>query len=145
MEIPQSLLENTIEENKIYFFTDKSKFGVKGHLHVCLRKGDEILLFSTCTSQMDTVYKLARYRGFDLNTFPCIKKNDTNLFDMDYTYINCNQVWTYTIDDFVSELRNGRIIPTEGFLSDAEMQTIASGVQKSQLVPLNIKKLFINK
>lgn len=117
MEIPQSLLENTIEENKIYFFTDKSKFGVKGHLHVCLRKGDEILLFSTCTSQMDTVYKLARYRGFDPNT----------------------------IDDFVSELRNGRIIPTEGFLSDAEMQTIASGVQKSQLVPLNIKKLFINK
>lgn len=51
MELPESLLENTIEEQKIYFFTEKALVGIPNHMHVCIKMKDRILLFSTCTSQ----------------------------------------------------------------------------------------------
>lgn len=74
MKLPSSLISSTIEENKIYYFTARSPIGIRDHMHICIRKHDKLLLFSTCTSQMDTVYKLAMLQKQDMSTFPCFKK-----------------------------------------------------------------------
>ena len=38
---------------------------------------NKILLFSTCSSQTDTAFRLAKLKGLDLNTFPVFTKNNT--------------------------------------------------------------------
>lgn len=37
MELPDSLLESSIEERKIYFFTKNATIGIPNHMHVCIR------------------------------------------------------------------------------------------------------------
>lgn len=107
MELPESLLENTIEEQKIYFFTEKALVGIPNHMHVCIKIKDKILLFSTCTSQMDTVYKLGVLKGWDLNTFPCFKKSKQNKFDRELTFVNCNQKAVERKHSLVEYLKKG--------------------------------------
>lgn len=142
MELPESLLESTIEERKIYFFTEKALIGVPNHMHVCIKIKDKILLFSTCTSQMDTVYKLGVLRGWDLNTFPCFKKSKLNKFDRELTFVNCNNIIPCEKNEFVKGLKNGSIIPLEGKLSEKDMEMISKGVHSSIMVPQEIKDLF---
>lgn len=142
MELPESLLENTIEEQKIYFFTEKAMIGIPNHMHVCIKIKDRILLFSTCTSQMDTVYKLGMLKGWDLNTFPCFKKNKQNKFDRELTFINCNNIIPCDKGEFTKYLKNGTIIPLDGMLTREDMAMIAKGVQSSIVVPQEIKNLF---
>ena len=142
MELPESLLESTIEEQKIYFFTDKAPVGIPDHMHVCIKVKDKILLFSTCTSQMDTVYKLGVLKGWNLNTFPCLKKNEQNNFDEELTFVNCNNIIPCDKGDFIKYLKNGFIRPLDGILSNEDMKLISKGVHTSIMVPQEIKNLF---
>lgn len=142
MELPSSLISSTIEENKIYYFTAQSPIGIPKHMHICIRKHDKFLLFSTCTSQMDTVYRLAVRQKQDMSTFPCFKKDTTNLFETDYTFVNCNNIISCFQEDFIRYLQNKVIIPLDGVMSDEAMQMIADGVKKSKTVVQEIKDLF---
>ncbi len=142
MELPSSLISSTIEENKIYYFTARSPIGIPDHMHICIRKHDKLLLFSTCTSQMDTVYRLALLKKQDMSTFPCFKKDSTNLFERDYTFVNCNNIISCPQEDFIHHLQNKVIIPLDGVMSDEAMQMIADGVKKSKTVVQEIKDLF---
>lgn len=142
MELPESLLENTIEEQKIYFFTEKALIGIPNHMHVCIKIKDRILLFSTCTSQMDTVYKLGVLKGWNLNTFPCFKKNKQNKFEEELTFVNCNNIIPCDKNEFIKCLKNRSIIPLEGMFSKEDMKMISKGVHSSFMVPQEIKNLF---
>ena len=142
MKLPSSLISSTIEENKIYYFTARSPIGIRDHMHICIRKHDKLLLFSTCTSQMDTVYKLAMLQKQDMSTFPCFKKDSTNLFESDYTFVNCNNIISCSQEDFIRYLQDKVIIPFDGVMNDEVMQMIANGVKKSKTVVQEIKDLF---
>lgn len=142
MELPESLISESISENQIYFFTKKSSIGVQNHMHVCIKKKNKILIFATCTSQTSTVLKLARYKNIDPNTFPCIKKSKTNGFTLDLTYVNCNNLTVISPDKFADMIKNREIFSCEGELSDVEMQSIAKGVKLSIMVTKEIKDLF---
>lgn len=142
MELPESLLENTIEEQKIYFFTEKALIGIPNHMHICIKIKDRILLFSTCTSQMDTVYRLGVLKGWNLDTFPCFKRNEQNKFDRELTFVNCNNIIRCDKSEFMDGLKNRSIIPLDGILSEKDMKMIAEGVRLSIIVPQEIKDLF---
>lgn len=142
MELPSSLISSTIEENKIYYFTARSPIGIPEHMHICIRKHDKLLLFSTCTSQMDTVYRHALLKKLDMSTFPCFKKDSTNLFETDYTFVNCNNIISCSQKDFIRYLQDKVIIPFDGVISNEAMQMIADGVKKSKTVVQEIKDLF---
>lgn len=142
MELPESLLESSIEEQKIYYFTGKTPIGIPNHMHVCIKVKDKFLLFSTCTSQMDTVYKLGVLKGWDLNTFPCFKKNKQNKFDRDLTFVNCNNIIPCDRSKFVELLKTNVITPLDGTLSESDMKLIFKGVRNSIMVPQEIKDLF---
>lgn len=142
MDLPISLIGTSIEENKIYYFTSKAPIGIPEHMHVCIRIKGQMLLFSTCTSQTDTVYRLAVLKKWDMNTFPCFKKNAENQFTRDLTFVNCNNIIRCSQDDFADYLKQGVIIPFEGVMNEEAMRLIANGVRKSKVVAQEIKDLF---
>ncbi|MBR5665917.1 MAG: hypothetical protein IKX13_09240, partial [Bacteroidales bacterium] len=92
MDFPASLMGAIVGEGEKYFFTVDCPIGVQEHIHICIKRHNRLLLFSTCSSQTDTAFRLAKLRGLDLSTFPMFTRNDINKFKRDITYINCNNV-----------------------------------------------------
>lgn len=142
MEVPAIVISSFIQEGELYFFTEESPIGVKGHIHVCIKVANQILFFSTCTSQTNTVSNYVKFLNVDPNTFPCIKQDNTNKFTRELTYINCNNVTKLTKQEFSKLVADGIIKHMDGVISAENLQAIAKGVLLSTRVPDNIKKLF---
>lgn len=142
MDLPISLMADSVGEGNIYFFTDECPIGVAGHMHVCIKKADEVLVFSTCSSQIDTAFRLAKLRGWDLNTFPVLRQNAVNKFTKEQTYLNCNNVIRCGLGEFSRILKEGKARRLEGDLTELDLELVAKGVKLSTIVPENIKKMF---
>lgn len=142
MELPVALMAESVGEGNIYFFTDACPIGVAGHMHVCIKRADEVLIFSVCSSQIDTAFRLAQLKGWDLNTFPVLKADDVNKFTKDLTYLNCNNVIRCGLGDFSRMLRDGSVRRLDGDLTEADLEMVAKGVRLSTVVPADVKKLF---
>ena len=142
MELPGSLIGTAVGEGEKYFFTVDCPIGVQDHIHICIKRHNKILLFSTCSSQTDTAFRLAQLRGLDLNTFPVFTKNDVNKFQRDMTYINCNNVFEVTEAEFGQLIKDKKVYRLDGRLDEQSMLLIANGVKLSKDVPGRIKDLF---
>lgn len=142
MELPDSLLGAAVGEGEKYFFTVDCPIGVQDHIHICIKRNNRLLLFSTCSSQTDTAFRLAKLKGLDMNTFPIFTRNDINKFQKEMTYVNCNNVIE------VSELEFGRLIKEKkvhllsGHIDELGLSLIANGVKLSPEVERRIKDLF---
>lgn len=142
MELPGSLVGTVVGEGEKYFFTVDCPIGIQDHVHICIKRHNRILLFSTCSSQTDTAFRLAQLRGLDLNTFPVFTKNDVNKFQRDMTYINCNNVIEVSEAEFGQLIKDGKVHRLDGYLDEQSMWLIANGVKLSKDVPGRIKDLF---
>lgn len=142
MELPGSLIGTAVGEGEKYFFTVDCPIGVQDHIHICIKRHNKILLFSTCSSQTDTAFRLAQLRGLDLNTFPVFTKNNVNKFQRDMTYINCNNVIEVSEAEFGQLIKDGKVHRLDGYLDEQSMWLIANGVKLSKDVPRWIKDLF---
>ena len=142
MELPSELLGNIVNEGELYFFMTDCPIGIADHIHVCIKHHNKVLMFSTCSSQIDTAIRVAMLRGYDINIFPVLLKNDTNKFRKPQTYINCNNVIEISSLDFGDLIKTGKIRKLDGVIDNIDMQLIAKGVKLSPDVPLRIKKLF---
>lgn len=109
MELPGSLLGAVVGEGEKYFFTVDCPIGVQEHIHICIKRHNKILLFSTCSSQTDTAFRLAKLRGLDLNTFPVFTRNEVNKFQRDMTYVNCNNVIEVSEAEFGQLIKDGKV------------------------------------
>lgn len=69
MDIPSELMGAVVDEGEEYFFTTDCPIGIQEHIHICIKKKNKILLFSTCSSQTDTAFRLAKLKGYDLIPF----------------------------------------------------------------------------
>lgn len=142
MELPSELFGDIVNEGELYFFMSDCPIGIADHIHVCIKHHDKVLMFSTCSSQIDTAIRVAMLRGYDINIFPVLLKNDTNKFRKPQTYINCNNVIEISSSDFGDLIKTGKIHKLDGMIDNNDMQLIAKGVKLSPDVPLRIKKLF---
>lgn len=142
MDLPGDLLGAVVGEGEKYFFTVDCPIGVPEHIHICIKRRNKILLFSTCSSQIDTAFRIAQIRGLDLNTFPVFTKNDVNKFQKDMTYVNCNNVIEVGEVAFGQLIKEGKIHRLDGVLDDLSMDLIAKGVKLSPDVERRIKDLF---
>ena len=143
MELPSELLGNIVNEGELYFFMSDCPIGIADHIHVCIKHHNKVLMFSTCSSQIDTAIRVAMLRGYDINIFPVLLKKDTNKFREPQTYINCNNVIEISSSDFGDLIKTGKIRKLDGVIDNIDMQLIAKGVKLSPDVPLRIKKLFV--
>lgn len=143
LQLPRQLQEEAVIEGNIYFFEKDSSFGIPGHMHVCIKRADKLLFFSTCSSQIHTALELSRRFGWDMNTFPVYKANDkTNHFKEPLTYVNCNRCYEISASDFVDLMEKRQIRLLKGNFSEEDLVLIARGVMASTQIPRDIKKLF---
>lgn len=142
MELPGSLLGAVVGEGEKYFFTVDCPIGVQEHIHICIKRHNKILLFSTCSSQTDTAFRLAKLRVLDLNTFPVFTRNEVNKFQRDMTYVNCNNVIEVSEAEFGQLIKDGKVHRLDGKLDELSMALIANGVKLSPDVERRIKDLF---
>ena len=131
-----------VGEGEKYFFTVDCPIGVREHVHICIKCHNKILLFSTCSSQTDTAFRLARLRGLDLNTFPVLTRNEVNKFQKDMTYVDCNHVIEIGETEFKQLVKDGKIHRLSGMIDDLGLSLIANGVKLSPDVERRIKDLF---
>lgn len=142
MEIPNSLIGAVIDEGEKYFFTVDCPIGIQEHIHICIKRHNKILLFSTCSSQTSTAFRIAKLKGYDMNTFPVFPKNDVNKFTKEQTYVNCNHVIEITESAFGKLIKEGKIYRLQGKIDALGLQLIANGVRLSTEVERRIKDLF---
>lgn len=142
MDIPSSLVGSTVNEGEKYFFTVDCPIGIREHIHICIKRNDRILLFSTCSSRTDTAYRLAILRGQDLNTFPVYPKNKVNKFQKEHTYVNCNSVIEISETEFGKLIKEGKVHKLDGIIDEQGLSLIANGVKLSTDVERRIKDLF---
>ena len=142
MDLPGSLLGAVVGEGEKYFFTVDCPIGVQEHIHICIKRHNKILLFSTCSSQTDTAFRIAQLKGLDMNTFPVFTRNETNKFQRDMTYINCNNVIEISESEFGRLIKDGKVHRLSGHIDEFGMSLIANGVKLSPEVERRIKDLF---
>ena len=142
MDFPEEFFGNMVEEGNMYFFLKDCPIGVPEHIHICIKRKDSYLLFSTCSSQTDTAYRLATLKGWDMNTFPVFVKNDENKFTKEHTYVNCNNVIEINKTEFGKLIKTGKVRSMEGKIGELGLQLIGNGVKLSTEVERRIKNLF---
>lgn len=142
MDLPGALLAQSVVEGKIYFFRDTCPIGIKGHMHVCIKIHDKVYIFSSCTTQMATVRRRTELMGVSLETYPCFKKDRVNKFDAELTFVNCNEVYECTTEEFSQYLADHSVIPFDGVIDAAGMAYIAKGIKLSKTVAKEIQDLF---
>lgn len=143
MELSAETLGRLVVEGQIYFFTSNCPIGIKGHMHVCIKHHDRILIFSTCSSQITKSIQLAQRRGYNVNTYPVIAPDSSNCLSQ-LTYINCNQVWDMSEKEFGELYKEGKITSTGGGgqMDSNAMKLIVNGIKLSTEIPDDIKELF---
>lgn len=143
LRLPKQLQEEAVIEGNIYFFEKNSSFGIPGHMHVCIKRADKLLFFSTCSSQINTALELSKRFGWNINTFPVYAANDkTNKFKEPLTYVNCNKCYEISVSDFVNLMEKGEVRLLQGSFSEADLEMIAKGVKSSTQITRDIKILF---
>lgn len=143
LQLPRKLQEEAVIEGNIYYFEKNSTFGIPDHMHVCVKRADKLLFFSTCSSQIHTALEISKRLGWDINTFPVYKANDkTNRFKEPLTYVNCNRCYDISVSDFVDLLDKGQVRLLQGSFSEADLQMIAKGVKASTQIVRDVKILF---
>ena len=142
MELPISLLSSAADEGDIFFFTSDCPVGIADHLHICIKHADQIVLMSTCSSQIDTAFRMAKLQGYDMNTFPVFTQNKDNQFRKPQTYVNCNKVIELSDDEFGNLLKRGKIHKLDGHIDKNGLDIIAKGIILSPDIERRIKRLF---
>ena len=144
--MPRQLQEEAVIEGNIYFFEKNSTFGVPGHMHVCVKRADRLLFFSTCSSKIKTAESLSFRFGWDISTFPIYAANPkTNQFKEPKTYVNCNQCYEIDVPSFVDMMGRGEVRLLHGSFTKEDMKLIANGVLKSTQIPREVQVLFKEK
>lgn len=143
LQLPRQLQEEAVIEGNIYFFEKNSSFGIPSHMHVCIKRADKLLFFSTCSSQINTALELSKRFGWDINTFPVYAANDkTNKFKEPLTYVNCNRCYEISVSDFVDLMNKGQVRLLQGSFTETDLKLISKGVRSSTQIARDIKTLF---
>lgn len=142
MDLPKCLEMDEVREGDKYFFAADCPIGIKEHIHICICRKSGVLLLNTCSSQMDTSIRIARLKGYDVNTFPVLKRDDVNKFRKAFTYVNCNDVVETTEQEFKELLKQGKIHKLSGVIDEQWMSLIRDGLRLSTQIERRVKDLL---
>jgi hypothetical protein len=142
MKVPTQLFLSAIEERKVYYFSTTKINTEEPHHFICLKRTEnDLLIMSCCTSQFNTVSRFVETRSLPYETLVWISSNDgDNPFTRD-TYVNCNNSFTYTIDEFRS-MYDSDSVSHSGEISENHYKQILIGIHISPLVDEETKVLI---
>ena len=141
MEVSFEAFYQVLKEKSILCFSLNYQGNPDPHYYVLLDKGSEILLFSVCTSKLDTILNFVKKRNLDYDTIVFIESEPNNPFSKN-TYINCNSPVSIPFNEFKKMFEEGRV-KYKDQLDDEHFDQIISGILKSRLVERRIKKFFL--
>ena len=141
MEVSFETFYQVLKEKSILYFSLNYQGNPDPHYYVLLDKGTEILLFSVCTSKLDTILNYVKRRNLNYDTIVFIENEPDNPFSKN-TYINCNSPVSIPVEDFKKMFNEGKI-KYKDQLDDDHFEQIINGILKSRLVERKIKKLFL--
>jgi hypothetical protein len=137
---PISFVEN-LEEQNIYLFASPQISSELPHYFICIKRCDGGLLYmSCCTSQYEKKVRFIESRSLPFETLVYIRPTNEVPFNKE-TYINCNDVLLFSIEDLKNEVTNGEL-HFKGKISDNHYQQILKGIHASPLVEEEIKMLI---
>lgn len=140
LKLPIATFLNAIEEKNVYYFSSKRINTNIPHNYICLKRTDsDLLILSCCTSKFDTVKRFIEIRNLPFETLVWIKP-DNDIFDRE-TYINCNQYFTFTVEQF-AEMYKNEVLEYKGKISDNHFEQIINGLIISPLIDEETKELL---
>jgi hypothetical protein len=141
LAFPPDWFKDSLVEKKIYYFTSTTINSDKPHHYICVkRRDDNVLIMSLCTSKFDTVKKFVESRGLPNETLVYVRPEPLNEdipFDKE-TYVNCNNVHTFSVDELVERYTNGSV-SLSGEIPDSYYHQIVTGLLASPLIAEEIK------
>ena len=140
MKVPGKLFLESLICKKVYWFSANPPSGIPNHYHICVAKtDDDFVIFACCTSQEDTMNKLIKKQGLSSSSIVYIKGGNYN-FTKD-TFINCNQIYTMTIEQF-SEYYDKGGVEFKSEIDLSHYKQIVKGIKESKLVAIEHKKMI---
>ena len=140
MQLPTNLFLDGIQEKKVYYFSNNDLNTAIPHSYICLKRTpDDLLVLSCCTSKFETIRKFVETRNLPYETLVWLEADDI-IFTKD-TYINCNQYFEKTVEEFKDLYENGRI-EFRGEISDSHFEQIIYGLIASPLIDEEIKDIL---
>ncbi len=140
MKLPVNFFLDTIQEKKVYYFSNSSMNTDIPHNYICLKRTpDDLLILSCCTSKFETIKRFIEIRELPYQTLVWIRPDDA-IFTKD-TYINCNQYFSYTVEQFKQMYESGKI-EFKGQIADSTFEEIIDGLLQSPLIDEETKDLL---
>lgn len=142
IKVPTNLFLTGIQEKKVYYFSSTQINTPDPHYFICIKRCDnEVLILTCCTSQRDTVQNFIESRSLPYETMVWISPADNeNPFKKD-TYVNCNNTFYYTLEEFRNMYDSDKI-NFSGEISLNHYSQIIEGIQKSPLIDEETKELI---
>ncbi len=144
MKLPTDYFISAIEDQKIYYFSSSKLNVTDPHYFICIKRTvNDILILSCCTSQFETVQNYVTTKKLPYETLVWINPDSSDLnnpFTKD-TYINCNQFFTYTVEEF-RNMYDSEQVSYSGILSDNHYVQILTGIHSSPLIDEETKEII---
>lgn len=141
IKLPKDMFLQAVAEGKVYYFVNKV-FGGEPHFHIVIKRTDiDVLIFTCCTSQFDTIRRHIEAKKLPNTTLVWISPSDSsNPFHKD-TYVNCNSYSTCTIEEFGVMYENEKV-DFSGEISDDHFQQILIGLHDSPQIDEETKDML---
>lgn len=134
----EELRHALVAGNLIYISDPQIAKGIP-HYHIFIKKIDGGYLTTVCcTSQFEKNLQHITRVGESLDTLVCIDHETVNNRLHNFTYINCNNYFSYTEAELLA-LNAKRDIPACGAVTDFEFQKIINGLLVSRRIDEEFK------
>lgn len=143
MKVPLDNFITSINERKIYYFSSEKINTKVPHFFICIKRTkSDLLIMACCTSKIETHLRFINKRkNIPIETLVRIDPEDNNIDNpfTKVTYVNCNNCYIYSIEEFKIMYKNDDIL-YKGELIRNIFDSILIGIHKSPLIVNEIKE-----
>lgn len=140
MKVPTETFLRNVAEGKVYYFSSSRIQTAVAHYFICVKRTpQDFLILSCCTSQFETIERFVESRRLPNETLVAINEHDENNPFTKPTFINCNEYFLYTLEEFRKKYES-ETIDFSGEISEISYEEIVRSILASPLIEQEIKE-----
>ena len=142
ISIPKKFFAKEIKIGNVYLLIKHKLTNTREpHYHIVMGKSDnELVLFSCCTKKLETILKHIKHADLPPSTVVEIRPDNNNKLPKN-TYINCNNLIPYTIDELYDLSEKGHL-KYHSNIPDEKIKEIMTGINDSPNVVGEFKDII---
>lgn len=134
-----SIFPSFIQEREVYYFVSDRISSDIPHYFICIKKTpNEVLIFTCCTTQFEKREKYIIQKGYSMRTLVYINPTDSGTSLTENTLVDCNQYFTYTLEDFTKLFNEGKV-SLKGTLDEVYYEKLIIGLHESSVIEAELK------